>query len=524
MRSFTIFSLVLLTFCFEGLSTTLWAQAVGPVTTSAPPRVVMLDFYSDFCGPCQTMGPVVGRLQQSGYAVEKINIDRQADLAARFQITSVPAYVFLVDGKEVSRTGGLLRYADLQNVFEQIQNQFVKTTSQFQNNLPNDSPENGQLLSRQEEAASSSAALLPKISSAQARQRAMAATVRLRVDDPDGYSFGTGTIIGYSANKALVITCGHLFRDSQGLGKITVELFKSGSSQGRGYGDVVRRHSGQVLEYNAPDFRNADAPDIALVIFTVDSPVTTVPVSWPGLTMQKGEGVFSIGCNKGEAPTIMQGHVTAINKFEGPDNIEASGVPVDGRSGGGLFNEQGVLIGVCNAANPEDQEGMYAAAKVIQWQLAKHNLETLYQSPLPNYEKNGLGNGLSRTAIAANTTDRSTSANAMVVRGQSNPIVPVKFQTKANTQVQQGIYVASFDYTNAASRQTLSQYALNRQKIGGQNIVQATNSRVAGPHTTSRPVEVRRQLPNGQEEVIILQNPSSDLLYRLRQEGTIQRR
>ncbi len=53
----------------------------------------------------------------------------------------------------------------------------------------------------------------------------------MRVEDPDGRSCGSGTIIDSRGDEALVLTCGHLFRDSQGKGRITVDLFGSGEPQ-----------------------------------------------------------------------------------------------------------------------------------------------------------------------------------------------------------------------------------------------------------------------------------------------------
>ena len=50
--------------------------------------------------------------------------------------------------------------------------------------------------------------------------------MRLRIDDADGHSVGSGTIIDTRSGEALVLTCGHIFRDSQGKGKITIDLSK----------------------------------------------------------------------------------------------------------------------------------------------------------------------------------------------------------------------------------------------------------------------------------------------------------
>jgi hypothetical protein len=50
----------------------------------------------------------------------------------------------------------------------------------------------------------------------------------------------------------------------------------------------------------------------------------------------------------------------------------------EGRSGGGLFDESGELIGVCYAADPELQEGLYNGAEVVYYQLAKLGLQRLF--------------------------------------------------------------------------------------------------------------------------------------------------
>jgi hypothetical protein len=62
--------------------------------------------------------------------------------------------------------------------------------------------------------------------------------------------------------------------------------------------------------------------------------------------------------------------VTALNKYLGPANIEVAGQPVIGRSGGGLFTADGQLIGICNLADPKDDEGIYAALSLVHDHLA----------------------------------------------------------------------------------------------------------------------------------------------------------
>ena len=76
------------------------------VNSSVP---VLVDFYADWCGPCKMMGPVVAKLAEEyeGKAkVGKINVDEEEDLAARFNVMSIPFFAIIKDGKLVdSQTG-----------------------------------------------------------------------------------------------------------------------------------------------------------------------------------------------------------------------------------------------------------------------------------------------------------------------------------------------------------------------------------------------------------------------------------
>ncbi|MDP6446392.1 MAG: serine protease, partial [Pirellulaceae bacterium] len=204
------------------------------------------------------------------------------------------------------------------------------------------------------------AALTP----AAVRRRAMAATVRLRVDDGDAFSYGTGTIVDVHQGEALILTCGHIFRDSRGKGAIEVDVFAGGA---------MRKVRGQLITYE-PDYR-----DIGFVSFRSPVPLQPAPVAAQPNAAQPGAAAFSIGCDRGADPSIRETRVTTINRFQGAPNIETSGAPVLGRSGGGLFNNNGELIGVCKLAVPSDDEGIYSSLPSIHWHLDKLNLAHVYQ-------------------------------------------------------------------------------------------------------------------------------------------------
>ena len=80
--------------------------ALVALALSGASQNVMLDFFSDSCGPCRAMEPTVQTLEAKGYPIQRINISQSPDLAARYQIHSVPCYVMIVDGREVDRVLG----------------------------------------------------------------------------------------------------------------------------------------------------------------------------------------------------------------------------------------------------------------------------------------------------------------------------------------------------------------------------------------------------------------------------------
>lgn len=69
-------------------------------------KVVLYDFYADWCGPCQMQKPVVHELAEKlkgKVTVKEVNVDTEAELAQKYKVSSIPALVIEVDGKEVKR-------------------------------------------------------------------------------------------------------------------------------------------------------------------------------------------------------------------------------------------------------------------------------------------------------------------------------------------------------------------------------------------------------------------------------------
>jgi thiol-disulfide isomerase/thioredoxin len=359
-------------------------------------ETVLLDFTADWCGPCQGMKPVVHQLKAAGHPVRAVNIDRNRELAAKYRVTGIPCFVMLVDGQEVDREVGATSRERLTQMLAKARSQRPPPSQPI---LRAQSPDDGSaaialptrrgvapaveaqadniafhhpnsrratpLRTRDPQVVDLRLGNSNNASSNNLEQRLIRASVRLKVEDPHGHSYGTGTIVDARQGEALVLTCGHLFRDSQGKGPITVHL------EG-GHGD--REVPGTLISY---DLKR----DLAFVSIRPGGPVEAAQIAPAEQAVRMGERVLNVGCNNGDDATARRSHVTGIDKYLGPPNIEAAGMPVEGRSGGGLFNEQGQLIGVCYAADPAEDEGVYAGLASIHAELERLGLSGVCAEP-----------------------------------------------------------------------------------------------------------------------------------------------
>ncbi len=383
---------------------------------------IYLHFSSDHCGACRVLQPLVEELKLEGWAIRSIDTEKDKSTRDRWHVRAIPTLIVVENGVEVDRIEGTLPRHDLRKRL--AGNTSVQVTTKEPTpprNAPLDSnrssiygpnhPLNKNRSATQKNSnANGSSAILdsqrpmigpnhplyefyypPQIALRDSIPRPLRkggpnpllkevvplpplpenleATVRIKVHYPLSESVGTGTIIEVIGDQAVVLTCGHLFREKESRHPVTVELFRN---------DKVVKVPASVI-----DFRN-DKVDLGLVRFRQPAKLRRIQIRPKAESLRELEPVFSIGCDRGASPSRIDSLISKLNRYQGPSNVEVAGAPVQGRSGGGLFDAQGRLVGVCFASDEELDEGLFVGPEAIYKQLEKFKLNYLFDgSPSP---------------------------------------------------------------------------------------------------------------------------------------------
>lgn len=83
---------------------------------------VLVDFYADWCGPCKVMHPILKEVKEklkNSVTILKINVDKNARIAAQYQIQSIPTLILFKEGQIKWKRTGVVPAKQLEQIINQ---------------------------------------------------------------------------------------------------------------------------------------------------------------------------------------------------------------------------------------------------------------------------------------------------------------------------------------------------------------------------------------------------------------------
>ena len=86
-------------------------------------KLVLVDFYATWCGPCKMLAPVVSEIEEEykeKLEVYKVNIDENQELALKYDIMSIPTLMFFKNGEVVNTSVGFRSKSELKDTINNL--------------------------------------------------------------------------------------------------------------------------------------------------------------------------------------------------------------------------------------------------------------------------------------------------------------------------------------------------------------------------------------------------------------------
>lgn len=85
-------------------------------------KPVLIDFFATWCGPCQMLAPILKEVKESlgeKVSIIKIDIDKNQELASKYQVRGVPTMMLFKNGQQLWRQSGVLSKEEIINTIKQ---------------------------------------------------------------------------------------------------------------------------------------------------------------------------------------------------------------------------------------------------------------------------------------------------------------------------------------------------------------------------------------------------------------------
>ena len=73
-------------------------------------KLVVIDFYADWCGPCKVVGPIIDEVSKEykdKVVIGKVDVDNNDEAATKYNIRNIPTILFIKNGEIIDKVVGI---------------------------------------------------------------------------------------------------------------------------------------------------------------------------------------------------------------------------------------------------------------------------------------------------------------------------------------------------------------------------------------------------------------------------------